>query len=190
MNSVKLKRDHPLNDPQVRVMLALRFTEEDLQANREGYLSKPQRAKLNRDRMSWKIFLAMAYIGAPFGTIWAIVDGVHRNDTLTRRLGLIGMGWMVVFGAIIYLWIQKWNLDRDLHKGDVAVAQGRLQLGKRILRPRGSAPYFLNLDGLFWYVDSYIAFGLANNEPYAIYFALHSKTILSAEWLGRRESSS
>ena len=170
-------------------MLALRFTEEDLEANRDGYLTKEQRSKLNRDRRSWKIFLVLALAAAPFGTIMAIVDGIRIHDTFSSRVGIIGLLWIVVFGAIVYLWFKKKALDRDLLKGDVVVVEGTVQTGRRFLRQRGSPPYFLNVEGISWNVDTYIVFGFANGDPYAIYYAPHSKTMLSAEWLGKREMS-
>jgi hypothetical protein len=39
--------------PEHLLMEAIGFTEEDLEANREGYMSKRQRARLDKDRNVW-----------------------------------------------------------------------------------------------------------------------------------------
>lgn len=164
-------------------MSILRFTEEDLQANREGYLTKSQRSKLNRDRTSWKIFTALALGAIPFGTVMAILDGIRRHDTVASRIGIIGLICIVCSCIAVYVWLDIKRLDRDLHKGDVQVVEGRVQVGERLFRRRGTPRYYVSLQGISWNVGYIVSSAFKNGDPYAIYYAPHSKTILSAEWL-------
>lgn len=174
-----------MNDPQIKLMVAFNFSGEDLQANHDGYLTKQQRSKLNRDRTSWKIFLALTLATIPFGTIWAIIDGIHIHDTVASRIGIIGLIWIVCGVIAVYIWLDKKRLDRDLYKGEVQHVEGRVEVGERLFRQRGTPRYYVRIQGISWNTDfiNYSAF--KHGDPYVIYYAPHSKTILSAEWLGK-----
>jgi len=164
-------------------MVALNFTEEDLAAKREGYLTKKQRSELNGVRQSWKIFFALAIAAIPFGTGWAIVDGIRIHDSVASRLGIVGLIWTVSLGIAIYVEFKKNKPDLDLHKGDVVVVEGPAQVGRRIFAQRGSPPYYVTVQGVTWPIRGMVFSAFKNGDPYAIYYAPHSKTILSAEWL-------
>src|SRR5690348_4506336 len=111
MEKVKEKQ-HPLNDPQVQLMSALEFTVEDLQANREGYLTKTQRSKFNQDRKMLRMYLLLVlFVAAPIATLWAINDGIHLHDTLNSRVAIVTVIWIVAFGIAIYIWLDKQKID-------------------------------------------------------------------------------
>src|SRR5688572_22956723 len=131
MEKTKSKRLHPLNKPlyesENKLMMAPNFTEEDLAANREGYLTKKQRSELNGIRQSWKFFFALAIAAIPLGTLLAIVDGIRIHDNVASRCAIISLIWIVALGIATYVEFKKERYDYDLHKGDVQVVKGRLQ---------------------------------------------------------------
>ncbi|MEO8609571.1 MAG: hypothetical protein ABI690_16890 [Chloroflexota bacterium] len=183
MEKAKEKRQHPLSDAQSKLMNALRFTEEDLQANRDGYLMKQQRSKLNGIRTSWLLCFILTLIVVPFLVAWTVIDGVRIHDTAVSRLGIIGLIWIIASGTCVYCWFKKRRLDHDLHKGNVQVVKGTAQVKYGTMRQKGTSPYDLIIDGLTWNMGYFASSAFTNGDPYAIYYAPHSKQILSAEWL-------
>jgi hypothetical protein len=169
---------------QFMLMAAIGFTEEDLQANREGYLTKKQRRELNDDRTLWKIFFALTIPTFLIGTLWVILDGIYFKYTIINRIEMMSLLWVFVLGIGFYIWrkIKKYNLD--LHKGDVQAVQGIVQLGEG--GNSGVRRYYCYIQGISWSINLFTHASFKAGDPYAIYYAPHSKTLLSTEWLGNK----
>jgi hypothetical protein len=183
INKAKEKTENDHETSQVALMLALNFTEEDLTANREGYLTKKQRSELNKYRLLWITCFALTFAALSCGVWWAILDGVRRSDSVASRIGIVSLLWIIASGVAIFTWYKKRKFDHDLRQGEVQVAKGNVQVGVRLIRPKGTPLHYLNIEGVSWAIDDPLFSSFKNGDPYAIYYAPHSKTILSAEWL-------
>lgn len=166
-----------------KLMAALGFDANDLDANKHGYLSKNQRKTLNRIRRLWKYTIALAIMATPIAIILAILDGYRIHDTTSSRIGICILIMIVAggFSYNSYTKVQKFN--KGLFKGDVLGISGRvtthhfskrgksLHVGNQIFRTY--EPYRFN-----WFIIG---------ESYTIYYVPFSNYVLSAKLLKERE---
>ena len=170
MNKSKGKFTNPL-------MAALKFDEDDLAVNRAGNVSEGQYRRLRnqRDALLWP-FAGLLVIGGVGGVIgFARVDP-DSGLVIWIIFVIVAVGFV---GTVLFLtWI---NLAKDLGGGYVAAIEGRVQLD---VKGKGNIiRYTVGIDYQFFPVDKATFLAFKNGDPYRIYFAPNTKTILSAEWL-------
>ncbi len=174
--------EKPKHKPEHLLMGAIGFTEEELEANREGYMSKRQRSRLNAKHSSWGIRTILAVGITLFLCASAIIDGNRIGDTVESRVAIIGFICIVGGTAIIYTRLKGANFTADLRKGDIHIIEGRVVLDVSNQGNRGDF-YTVRVEDTTFATNKPIFLAFKNGDPYRIYYAPHSKTILSAEWL-------
>jgi hypothetical protein len=168
--------------PEHLLMEAVGFDEDDLEANRAGYMSKGQRARLRAKRSSW-INISLVAVG--FGFLVAIVtitDDLQFRNSFTSRVGSFGLICVGIAGVVSYSWLNWRKFDADLLKGEFDTIEGPIQLDVTSQGNRGTK-YSVIIEGSRFNVTKPIFLAFKNGDPYCIYYAPRSKTILSAEWL-------
>jgi hypothetical protein len=157
------------------------FTEEDLEANRDGYLSPSQRVALRRVRRGWRDWSFLTVIVCAFASMIAVLDGIRVGDPLERRTSVIGL--ICVATAVVFtVCYQRWQqYQKDLWKGDVAVIIGNISVTQ--YEERFGTKCVVRVSRRTFTVDALAAQTLHNGERYAIYYSPHSGKLLSAELL-------
>ncbi|HEX2908355.1 MAG TPA: hypothetical protein VHO69_15895 [Phototrophicaceae bacterium] len=176
-----MEKAKPVINHQQMLMDVIRFNDEDLEANRDGYMTQRQRSRLNDERFSFKLMGVLALVACPIFSIAAIIDGIQRHDTVASRVGIIGLICLVTAGITLYTWLRWRRFDRDLSKGEVAATQGLVRLGMSD-RSR-STTYMVTVDYVTLNISKRTFFTFKNGDPYCLYYTPYSRTLLSAEWL-------
>lgn len=176
--------DKPKTKPKIissenLLMWELGFTPEDLNANRAGHFSAHQLKNLQTKRKNGKkilgrLFLIVVVVGAGVVSILPIVESIVVLTVIS------------VFYFSLSLWaIVEWRTSGlDVQHGVVEATQGIVELDIKI--SRYSLSYVICQNHKHWTVSKQAFLAFKNGDPYVIYYAPHTRTILSAEWL--RES--
>jgi len=168
--------------PEHMLMEAIGFTEEDLAANREGYFTKRQRTRLSAKQSSWIILAFLIAVVGLFLAMFAVVDGVRTDATTARTVGLIFADLVVVAGLLSYIWLNWRRYNTDLRDTELRTVEGRVLLD--VSHQGNSGNYYtVHVEDINFSINKPIFLAFKNGDPYHIYYAPHSKTILSAEWL-------
>lgn len=178
MRKIKLSNEHFM-------MSGLKFNEDDLAANREGYMSQAQRERMRSDRASWFLGTMLSLLAWPGASYIAIADGIRIHDTFNSRMGILALITALSLSAAAYCWQQKRHYDADLYKSHVEVAEGRIRLDI-ISQGKSGVAYTFDVADAHFEVSKNVFLAFKNGDPYAVYYAPHTHTLLSAEWL--RES--
>ena len=155
------------------LMRALSFTEDDLALNAAGQLSAAQMNRLKTQRTT-TASLAVA-LSVIVGGLLLFANGYARSLAPLVMMVLIFVLFTVVTGIIPAV-----QMTRDLQAG-VQGAEGRVELDTIPRRKR--TVYLVKLDGQKFKVQKQTFLAFKNGDPYRIYYAPHSRTILAAEWL-------
>jgi hypothetical protein len=174
--------EKPKHKPEHLLMEALDFTDEDLAANREGYLTKRQLLRLSQRQNSWTMGVVLAAIGSVFLCAFAIMDGIRIGDTVSSRVGIIGLIAILAGGFVLYTWTKGARFAVDLRQGELEAVEGRVALDVISQGSSGNA-YTVQIEDRTFAINKPIFLAFKNGDPYRIYYAPHSRTILSAEWL-------
>ncbi len=173
MEKRKFKREEAL-------MQAIGFTEEDLEANREGQLSQRQRDEIKRLRMTWYGIKIICVVISPIVLILLILP---LFDSRTNKSGLfifIAMA-VTVLGYSAYYAMERWNQYRkDLAENRTAVIEGRVKI--KVFHYK-EPKYKISIEDVRFEVSKEIFLTFKNGDPYIIYYAPYSNKLLSAEWL-------
>lgn len=161
------------------LMDAIGFTEEDLEANRNEYITKKQRLRLDRERNAWKFLMTLAMLACPIGIAAAIWDGIRIHDTVASRLGIIGLIIIITTGLGIYTWLHKRRFNADLYKGEVGVTSGQVKCYSQ-LKKDGWHYSIKTQDVYFSDIPQSVFRAFEEDRFYNIYYAPHSKMIFSA----------
>lgn len=162
---------------QTALAQALRFTPEDLSANRAGKLSPAQLAHLRRLQGR-----AMRWAGAGFGLFVLVATGflflgVQQNSGIATLTGM----FITVLNAISMGMFARhyMRLHADLESGAVEQLQGKLE---RIIRPLGRVNnYVLRVAGVDFGVTKDLFKLFEHQAPYTLYRTAHTHLLLSAE---------
>ena len=165
--------DHKLKKYEDVLMRALNFTEDDLTLNAAGQLSAAQMNRLKTQRTT-TASLAVA-LSVIVGGLLLFANGYARSLAPLVMMVLIFVLFTVVTGIIPAV-----QMTRDLQAG-VQVAEGRVEL--KTIPQRKRTVYLVKLDGQKFKVQKQTFLAFKNGDPYRIYYAPHSRTILAAEWL-------
>ncbi len=165
---------------KLTLMDTIGFTEEDLEANRNEYITKKQRMRLDRERNAWKSLMTLAILACPIGIVIAIWDGIRIHDTVASRIGIIGLINIITTGIAIYTWLNKRRFNADLYKGEVSVTSGHIKLYSQL--KKDGWHYSIKTQDVYFPNISYSVFQAFEEDGYYfVYYAPHSKMIFSAE---------
>jgi len=81
------------------------------------------------------------------------------------------------------MWFRRSLINADLRKGDVYVAEGLVSLHTIENRNKATVSYHAHVQEQHFKLSKTVFDAFIDGDPYAIYYAPHSKTPLSAEWL-------
>jgi hypothetical protein len=166
---------------------ALKFTEEDLIANRDGYMTKPQRVTLRKSFSWWRAGLWLVGSSACLSiSVWAqiqlFLNAAKQDITYPFSSPLLFSVYCLPFIAFIGIWVifayfGGRNARADLRKGEVAMVEGIVTIQRRnTSRPK------LCVDNGWWFLIPYKASStVVEGKYYTIYYAPHTMQILSAE---------
>lgn len=155
----------------------LNFTEEDLVANRQGYMTKEQRVKLRKMVIKRGIYQPLGVFWIYTAVIFFLIfsGAAHAQGRDLRAISVVG--FVVASVAMgIYTYYAWRRLRDDLHKGDVAMEAGRIALEVG-MRGRNS----LTIQMTTFAINAETLLAFRNDARYRIYYAPHTKLILSAE---------
>lgn len=169
-----------------RLMEALAFDEGDVEANRAGYFSEAQKARLNRDRRSQALGEMFLLVLSLVGIV--LVLGAVNLAYLTPPIlaVLVGIGAFFL-GLAALIWARSSRTRADLRENRVAEAEGRVDLV--VNSGQYAANYFLRVGDIRFTVKQNAFLAFKNGDPYRIYYTPRSKRILSVEWLRENDDN-
>lgn len=156
------------------LMAAFDFDTADLAANERGNYSEHQIAALHHQRrryvvtgaiMAGLMLLFLAFVVLTSSQLAALFNGV-------AVLGLLLAAFST--GQHVY------RLNRDLQT-PVSAVEGRVELDARSVENGGD--YVVQVEEQKFKVRREAFFAFKNGDPYRLYYAPHSQTILSVDWL-------
>src|SRR5690242_17678412 len=106
---------------------ALNFTEEELDANRDGYMTKEQRVRLlSEGKSNVKQFIALALLLAMLSFCFLFGLPVTANDYLIRNslFVIFGLGIVIFAYSAFSQWVRT---KADLRKGSVIIIVGKVE---------------------------------------------------------------
>lgn len=163
------KSKHKSGNP---LMQALNFNEDDLAANREGRLSKAQRNLLYSHQNVQNTWILLSFLtGCPLMLVLLLA---------ASRLGALILVPVMVIGLAVATWFflsQRQRFARDLADA-VHVLEGPVQLDVI-----SESTYIVAIGDQELSVKKAAFLAFKNGDPYRIYYAPHSKTVLSVEWM-------
>ena len=169
------KGKHAPVSEQDLLMEALRFTAEDLEANRAGRLGPGNVARLNGSRLT-NVWLAVIS-GIVCGVLGLV--GLAANSISTVCLAQAGFFVVFSLGVLIYNWWKARKLAGDLNRGQVEAIQGIVTL---VAASTGrSSIYRLGIGDEQFTVKAKVYNAFKNRDPYVIYYVPSSRNLVSAE---------
>lgn len=163
---------------------ALSFTEEELQANHDGYMTQGQRNALQADMPPAPLVVGLGFVVimvlanlAGYVLIRAYDDNA-RSGLFEAYFGIVVVtGNLAMLGGMVKAARQRYFTRQDVHKGIVQAARGPVQL------KIGRYIHLLAIDGVKFAVSEQVLLAFHHDHPYCIFYAPHLKKILSAEEL-------
>jgi len=128
-------------------MYTLRFSDVDLEANRQGYLSDAQRKRLDSDvDMLRRQSKAVVWFFAAFAVFILVVGGISEFNNAGRDMdkflspsNIAGFAIMIImFGGIMsvsMLW--SWWTTRRYEQGNIRTVEGRAEVVRGEMNVRG-----------------------------------------------------
>ena len=159
------------------LMAVMQFTQSDLNANRNGNLSKSQALQLKRTRrrnlaMGALLFFLFVFLA----TLLIFLGQMNQNIILSTIGGLLTVVNAIMIGMFARSYLR---ITADLQDGNIDRLSGELE---RILR-RGYQQnnYLLRINGVSIYVTKDIFKQFRHEASYHIYRTTHAHILLSAE---------
>jgi hypothetical protein len=132
------------------------------------------------------VALILALAAYPISALLARTQVIKFPAPFNLELMMI-----VVWTIASFLAVNAWMLQRryrtDLRDNHVEGIRGRVNLMGRLFAQRGRPRYFLAIEDMRWPIRFVVSLAFMDGEVYTIYYAPHSRMILSAEWLGEGE---
>jgi hypothetical protein len=182
---IEMTQEHPLANPQAGLMNLLGFAEADLEANRDGYITKRQRTWLHSIQRQRVILIVLAIVTESV-LIVVVTSGQSLSSCAQCSNPILALTIFMVAIAvfIVYFWLEWRKTKKDLYKGDVAVAEGIAHYRRTVTVGGRHSMYrtlFINQTPfriLRWKLPAF-----EYGELYRVHYAPRSNIILSAEWL-------
>ena len=159
-----------------RLMYAIGFTEEDLEANRNGQLSERQRNELKRVR---NMMLVYESIILPFSIVFFIL--LLASNVFTSSLILMSITIGILVGINLPIQV-LFKFAHDAQKAEAHCSDGRVKLEIKSMTGRHEK-YRVIVEQVKLKVSKEIFLAFKNGDPYLICYTPHTKKLLSAEWL-------
>lgn len=156
---------------------ALKFTSDDLAANREGRISAAQVARLKRDRRRAALIgAAILVVVVLLATTALFIGQMNQTPVLTLIGVAITICGAVASGMIVRNW---YRLTGDIERGTVQTLDGMVQHTVRVAGR--SATYVLKVGNDEIVVPKAVFLSLQNGAHYRFYRTPVAKALLSAE---------
>lgn len=120
--------------PRSVLMQELKFQPEDLQANRDGYLSDRQQQYLHIDRRKNALIGAVVVAGLVLGTAFLLFVGIRNENLILQGLGVVLILCNTAVTTLFGLNYVRTGFDIDA--GNVDTVEGEAQ---HVVRQVGSA---------------------------------------------------
>ncbi|MEO8606324.1 MAG: hypothetical protein ABI690_00455 [Chloroflexota bacterium] len=170
-------------DSQQKLMQTLNFTEADLTANRDGYLSERQKAY-------WRQRRKLTTIAFRLGQIVVVLLLAGLVQLAAQKNGIIWLAFIVGLMGLAVLWAlgdllnPATDYQEDLRKGHVYSICGdmkRTSLSKGYARYPHDYYHKMQIETVEFSANGYRWSAFQNGKSYCIYYMPDSKIILSAE---------
>jgi hypothetical protein len=160
-----------------KLQKVLKFTDADLKANRDGYMSKAQRKKLSRYRAGL-LFFGIGALITPFAVLGMSL-AINDFDMSIGILALFIVTLCLAFFAAYLLFWQWHNSKKDLKKGDIVAVRGKLRQQEMIIAIVDvENNHFETFDIPLEAIEDF-----ETGASYSVYYAPATRQILSVEKL-------
>lgn len=172
-------------------MRMFNFTQEDLDANHDNYLSKRQRTILRQRRVFYGVTKWITTIGGAIALILLLWNLSQQLKSITAFYAVVVVAWLA-YKAIPSTWTGYGLSREDLHKGDIVFVEGEFGLDERQERHywmRGQPTYYIytmrigRVDFPKYTDRNFLREGFLKGQIYRVYYLPSSKTVISAEWI-------
>jgi hypothetical protein len=166
-----------MTDHTSALMTALDFTTDDINANRQGNLSKPQTARIKKLRQRNIIIGVIAFFVIVLIATTLIYVGQRNENLILSGVG----GLLTVLNAVMMgiLGRSYMRTTADLRDGGVEMLEGKLE--RIVKRGKQGDNYMVRIDQAEIYVTKEIFLQLKHEKPYRLYRTRLSGVLLSAE---------
>ena len=160
------------------------FTEDDLNANRDGKLSDAQRDKLKAKLQGVWVLAVLGLVAV----IGVLVKTVFDNQfQRTEKLAIVTLVCLVLAVGFLYIWLKWSQYTSDLDRSIAFAAEGRMQLVT--YHNRGNNSYRVRVNHEGFVLDRRL-FDLLTEvskeyEFCAVYYTPQSHVLLSFEVIDR-----
>ena len=169
-----------MTDSQQKLMHALNFTEADLTANRDGFMSDGQKLYW-RQRRKWTT------IAFRLGQIIIVMLLAGLVQLAVQRNGIIWLAFIVGLMGLAVLWTvgdllnPATDYQDDLRKGHVYSVCGNMK--RTDINSKYPHDYFhkIEVETIWFRVNGFRWAIFQNGHSYCLYYMPDSKIILSAE---------
>ena len=169
-----MPKDSKLKKYEDVLMTAIRFDEDDLAANASGTFSAGQLLAFKNRRAAQTSVVTL--LGVIIALIMLLVAvNVANVLLLLLILAVFFIGFALLIGGIPTL-----QITRDLQQG-VRAVEGRVELD--MTSSQNGTFYVMKVEGKKFKVMKPTFLAFKNGDPYRIYYAPYTDTILSVEWL-------
>ena len=154
-------------------MQAMRFTEADLQANRDGMLSQAQVERMRRARRRQSFGVVLLFLALVIAATDFIFAGQRDQNQILVLAGvlLIAANALLV-GAMGRVFMR---LGSDLRAGNIEVLAGNVE---RVLRRgRQGDSYLIQIGGRRLHVNRDVFLSFRHEAPYRIYRTAHARRL-------------
>lgn len=159
------------------LMTALDFTQDDLNANRQGNLSEEQSQHLKRIRQRNTLIGVVAFFVIVIIATTCIFFGQTNQNTILSAVG----GLLTVLNAVMMgvLGRSYMRASADLREGGVQMLEGKLE--RVVKRGRQGDNYLVRIADTDIFVTKDIFLQLKHEKKYRLYRTRLSGVLLSAE---------
>lgn len=164
----------------IQLQTSLKFTTDDLKANREGRISEKQGKKYEAPKIPMLVIAVVLGHAVLVGGILGAIAIITGNTAMWFVLGLV-----LALGLLPFVLMQNEGNIRPALRGDIKQGTVKKACGIAILTQKKNrhniTQYKLYVDGINIILTSTQASGFVNEALYCIYYLPRSMTLLSAE---------
>lgn len=165
---------------ELRLRRLFHFNEDDLAANRRGFLSEKQAARLSADaarerKSAWGSAAILFGIAAAGMAVGIIIGSISPTQ----------IGQIAMYSCMGGLWPLAWaGKAVQIILAANALNQPRLSFVRGLVQvlDHGDREYTLQVDGIEFDVDGNPSGAFTNDEEYTIYFVDQTREILSIDF--------
>jgi hypothetical protein len=164
------------DDAKQALIMALKFTTDELELNRQGSLSEAQVKGMQKVRFA-AVALVVSVIILTLFIIW-LFRGLLP---LALQVGILISAAVVLAGILQSLYRGWNNADLDITRKRAGQVEGVVSTESKT--ENNVESFVVKIDNIEFPVEKEVFLAFQNGEPYRIYYAWYSKNILSAEQL-------